>query len=488
MSKYAENLYELMRGVVVEKSVGSQKQVFRTIQVDSREVRDGDVFVAISGYAVDGHHYIQKAIENGATVVVYERETEYDFQGITYIKVNDTREAVSIMASNYYGNPSEDLNLIGVTGTNGKTTVATLMYDLLRGLGYKAGLLSTVQNRIGDEMLPATHTTPDPISLNKLLRQMVDVGCSHAVMEVSSHALHQKRTFSLRFSVGIFTNITHDHLDYHGTFSEYIKAKKLLFDHLPKGSIAITNLDDSNGEIMVQNTSARVRKYALKRMADYKGKILDNNLGGLQLEINGHEVYCRMVGKFNAYNFLAVYAAIVEMGHDSIDALRILSDLKGAEGRFEYVVDQKSGINGIIDYAHTPDALENVLRTILDFRNPTQRVITVVGCGGDRDVEKRPRMASIAVKYSDQVILTSDNPRSEDPTMIIEDMKRGIEDVRRVLTQVDRREAIKIAVALAQKGDIILIAGKGHEKYQEIKGVKYPFDDIRVLNEVLFVL
>ncbi len=488
MSKYAGNLYELMQGVVVEKVEGSQNQTFQAIHVDSRKLGKGDVFIAIDGYTADGHDFIEMAVKNGAVAIVYEKDGNYDFDGVTHIKVTDSREAVSLMASNYYGHPSEYLELIGVTGTNGKTTIVTLLYDVFRELGFKTGLLSTVHNKIDDVVLEASHTTPDPISLNRLLREMVDSGCTHAVMEVSSHALHQKRTFGLKFSSGIFTNITHDHLDYHGTFAEYIKAKKLLFDHLPKGSLAITNVDDNKGEVMVQNTAARIRRYALQRMADYKGKILDNSIQGLHLEINGHEVYCRMVGRFNAYNFLAVYAATVEMGHDAVEVLRIMSGLTGAEGRFDYIVEPKTGIVGIVDYAHTPDALENVLKTINDMRTPSQRVITVVGCGGDRDVSKRPEMAKIAVDSSDQAIFTSDNPRSEEPEAIIDDMKKGVDDMRKVLVQIDRREAIKMAVAIAREGDIILIAGKGHEKYQEIKGVKYPFDDKRVLNEVLFVL
>lgn len=489
MGKYAENLEELLKGVKIERLDGSLNQAFHTLQIDSRKVTEGDVFIALSGYSVDGHDFINQAIESGASTIVYEKDFSVQSQDVTTIKVKDSREAISLMAGNYNGNPSEELKLVGVTGTNGKTTVATLLFKLLRQLGYKAGLLSTIHNRINDNILESSHTTPDPLNLNAVLRKMVDAGCEYAFMEVSSHALDQKRTIGLRFDAGIFTNITHDHLDYHKTFAEYIKAKKMLFDHLPEGTIACINIDDVNGKIMVQNTDAEVITYALGKMADYKGKLLENRIEGLHLEINGQEVYFKLVGRFNAYNILAVYATAVEMGHDSTAVLQILSRMEGAEGRFDYVVNKKTGITGIVDYAHTPDALENVLKAIVSLRSNAQKIITVVGCGGDRDVTKRPEMAGIAVRYSDRVILTSDNPRSENPETIIDDMMKGIEeDSRKVIRQADRKEAIKTAVMLADKGDILLIAGKGHEKYQEIKGIKYPFDDKRVLNEVLFVL
>ncbi len=488
MSRYALNLIELLDGVAVEMIDGSQNQSFQSLRTDSKKVTENDVFIAISGYSVDGHDFIQQAIGNGASVIVYEHDGITPEKGISYVKVEDSRQAISRMACNYYGNPSEYLQLVGVTGTNGKTTVATLLYKTFKSLGFKAGLLSTIHNRIGDKILESSHTTPDPLSLNRLLRQMVDENCTHAFMEVSSHALHQKRTHGLKWKAGIFTNITHDHLDYHGTFAAYIKAKKILFDHLPEDAVAIVNIDDSHGRIMVQNTAADVKTYALNKMADYKGKVLDNSIEGLHLDINGHDVHCRLVGKFNAYNFLAVYATAVELGHNPVEALQVMSGLQGAEGRFDYVLNPETGIAGIVDYAHTPDALENVLRSLLSLRKSGQRIITVVGCGGDRDVRKRPEMAKIAVKNSDIVILTSDNPRSEDPDAIIDDMMKGVDDGKNLMRQVDRKEAIKMASMLARENDIILIAGKGHEKYQEIQGVKNPFDDKGVLKEVLFVL
>jgi UDP-N-acetylmuramoyl-L-alanyl-D-glutamate--2,6-diaminopimelate ligase len=407
-------------------------------------------------------------------------------EGVTYVQVENTSAAAGQMAHNFYGQPSEKLKLVGVTGTNGKTTVATLLFKLFSSLDAKAGLISTVQNQIGEKILPATHTTPDPISLNELLKQMVDEGCTHVFMEVSSHAVHQHRIAGLKYAGGLFTNITHDHLDYHQTFDEYIRVKKSFFDSLPASAFAISNADDKRGTVMLQNTSAHKYLYSLRTVADFKGKILENNLSGLVMSINDQEVHFRLIGEFNAYNLLAVYGAAVSLGEDKHEVLRALSMLTGAEGRFDYVVSPKERVIGIVDYAHTPDALLNVLATIKNLRKGHEQIITVVGCGGDRDKTKRPIMGAVACEHSDKVIFTSDNPRSEDPDQIIKDMEQGLSAAakRKYISITDRREAIKTAVSFSKPEDILLIAGKGHEKYQDIKGVKHHFDDKEVLNEM----
>jgi UDP-N-acetylmuramoyl-L-alanyl-D-glutamate--2,6-diaminopimelate ligase len=411
-------------------------------------------------------------------------------EGITYVQVENSAAAAGFMAHNYYGQPSEKLKLVGVTGTNGKTTIATLLYKLYSRLGHKSGLLSTVQNHIGDKIVPATHTTPDAISLNALLKQMVDEGCTHVFMETSSHAVHQYRISGLQFAGAIFSNITHDHLDYHKTFDEYIRVKKLFFDGLSSSAFAVSNADDKRGHVMLQNTNAAKYFYSLKTMADFKGRILENGLTGLVMTVNDQEVHFRLIGEFNAYNLLAVYGAAICMGEEKSDVLLHLSAMTGAEGRFEYYVSPNEKVIGIIDYAHTPDALINVLTTIQKLRKGHEQVITVVGCGGDRDKTKRPIMAEAACEYSHKAIFTSDNPRSEDPLEILKDMETGLSSAarRKYISIADRKESIKTAVSLSKPEDIILIAGKGHEKYQEIKGVKYPFDDKQVLMEMFELL
>lgn len=451
---------------------------------DSRKVREGSLFVAVKGTQSDGHDFIGRVIEQGAVAIICEKMPPLLNDSVTYIRVQDSAFALSQVAANYYDNPSEKLNLIGVTGTNGKTTTVTLLFQLFRSLGHSCGLLSTVKNQINDQVIPSTHTTPDPIQLNALLSAMVEDGCSYCFMEVSSHAVVQKRVSGLTFSGGIFTNITHDHLDYHKTFEEYIKAKKAFFDALPSAAFALVNEDDRNAKVMVQNTKARKYTYGLRSMADYKCKLMENQFSGLLLNLDGHEVLCRLVGSFNAYNLTAVYAAAILLDQSKSEVLRLISLLSPVEGRFDFI-SSSSQVIGIIDYAHTPDALQSVLSTIHDVRSGHGRVITVVGCGGDRDAEKRPAMARIAVELSDRVILTSDNPRSEEPTAIIQQMEKGVPmaEARKALSIADRKEAIKTAVALAQPGDVILVAGKGHEKYQEIRGQRFPFDDKLVLQE-----
>lgn len=453
---------------------------------DSRQVTDESLFIAVRGLSSDGHQFINAALEKGATAVVVEEMPSDVKEGITYIRVSDSSVALAHICSNFFDNPSQKLKLIGVTGTNGKTTTVTLLHSLFTRLGVKAGLLSTVRNLIAEEEIPATHTTPDPLQLNRLLSRMADEGCEYCFMEVSSHAVVQNRVTGIEFAGGIFTNITRDHLDYHKTFDNYLRAKKGFFDMLDERAFALTNADDRNGRIMTQNTRAKVKTYALKNVADFKVKILENTFGGLLLNIDGNDILCRLVGSFNAYNLVAVYAAAVLSGYESLKVLTEMSMLTPPEGRFEYVRGGDN-ITGIVDYAHTPDALQNVLLTVKDIRDGNERVITVVGCGGDRDAGKRPEMAAIACEYSDRVILTSDNPRSEDPDAILAQMKEGIpvNMTRKVLSITDRREAIRTACTLAGKGDIILVAGKGHEKYQEIKGVKYPFDDKIILEESL---
>ncbi|MFT5779113.1 MAG: UDP-N-acetylmuramoyl-L-alanyl-D-glutamate--2,6-diaminopimelate ligase [Crocinitomicaceae bacterium] len=475
---------DILYGVHLLALTGSTDHAVDHITANSKEVTESSMYFAIQGTVFDGHSFINDVIEKGCTTIVATIQMEVP-QGVNLILVDDTKNALSIVAHNFYGEPSNRLKLIGITGTNGKTTIATLLFELYKDLGYQCGLLSTVVNKICDRDIPSTHTTPDPIELNRLLNEMVEEGVSHCFMEVSSHAIHQKRTSGLIFAGGAFTNISHDHLDYHKTFREYIEVKKKFFDQLPKEAFALTNVDDKNGMVMLQNTKAKQRTYSMKSMADYRVKVLENQFSGLVLSINGTELWTRLIGDFNAYNLLCVYGVSLELGEDSIEVLTGISKLSSVDGRFEYV-RSPGGITAIIDYAHTPDALENVLRTIQNIRTKNETVFTVVGCGGDRDKTKRPAMASIACEGSDQVILTSDNPRSEDPNVIIDEMMAGVDGThfRKTLSIADREQAIKTAVAMAVENDIILIAGKGHEKYQEINGVKYDFDDKKTIVEL----
>jgi UDP-N-acetylmuramoyl-L-alanyl-D-glutamate--2,6-diaminopimelate ligase len=469
---------------------GSTNIDVKSVQIDSRKIEPESLFIAVKGVGVDGHQFIDKAIEQGAIAVIGETLPKKRSAGITYVQATSSAEAAGIIAHNFYDQPTQKLKLVGVTGTNGKTTIATLLYQLFNCLGYKCGLLSTVENQIAGSVIPSTHTTPDAISLNALLHQMVQQGCSHAFMEVSSHAVHQQRIAGLTFAGALFSNITHDHLDYHKTFDEYIKAKKAFFDSLPSSAFAITNLDDKRGQVMLQNTAAKKYSYSLRTLADFKGKILDNTLTGLVMNINEQEVHFRLIGEFNAYNLLAVYGAAICLDEEKNVTLQCLSALNGAEGRFEYLVSPKERVIGIIDYAHTPDALLNVLATIQKLRSGVEKVITVVGCGGDRDKSKRPVMGEVACEHSDKVIFTSDNPRSEDPMQILADMETGLNTAakRKYVSIPDRKQAIKTAVNMAQTEDIVLIAGKGHEKYQEINGVKHHFDDKEVLSEMFELL
>jgi UDP-N-acetylmuramoyl-L-alanyl-D-glutamate--2,6-diaminopimelate ligase len=479
MDAILKKLTEILRGVKILDTKGKEAINISKIVFDSRKAEADCLFVAVVGTQVDGHTYIPQVIEHGATAILCETMPTDLKDGVTYIKVDNTALALGLIASNFYDNPSQKLKLVGITGTNGKTTTATLLFDLFTKLGYKCGLISTVEYRIGDKIVPSTHTTPDQIALNSLMNDMIDDGCDFAFMEVSSHAVHQNRVAGLHFVGGIFSNITHDHLDYHKTFDEYIKAKKKFFDDLPKDAFAVSNYDDKNGKVMLQNTKASKYGYALRKVADFKAKILENGLNGLHLDLDGNEFHARMIGEFNAYNLLSVYAAAVLLGEDKLEVLTILSALKGAEGRFDYTHDLKRDIVGIVDYAHTPDALEKVLETIQHLRKKGQRIITLTGAGGDRDPAKRKFMGKIGATMSDILILTSDNPRTEDPLSILTQMKVEIstEMMKKVLEIPDRRQAIKTAVAMAQRGDIILLAGKGHEKYQDINGVKHPFDD-----------
>ena len=478
-------LQDILYKVGIRSLTGRTDLQITDLQIDSRNVGNGSCFIAIKGGSQDGHKYIQTAIANGAIAVVCSELPQEISEGVTYVQTADSATAAGIMAHAFYGEPSTKLKLVGVTGTNGKTTVATLLYKLFMSLDVLSGLISTVENKIADDVIPSSHTTPDPISLNALLKKMVDAGCSHAFMEVSSHAVDQRRIAGLHFTGGIFTNITHDHLDYHKTFDAYIKAKKGFFDSLTSRAFAISNMDDRNGAVMLQNTDADKFYYSLKSVADFKGRIIDNNMTGLQMLVNEMEVHFRLIGEFNAYNLLAVYAAAICLGEDRQDVLTAMSNLTGAEGRFDCIKSVHQQIIGIVDYAHTPDALLNVLATIKKMQQGGEQIITIVGCGGDRDKSKRKLMAAAAVDFSNKVILTSDNPRSEDPVAIINDMLEGVEPGARlkVLSIPDRREAIRTAVMMAREEDILLVAGKGHEKYQEIKGVKMPFDDKQILTE-----
>jgi UDP-N-acetylmuramoyl-L-alanyl-D-glutamate--2,6-diaminopimelate ligase len=472
-------LQDILYKVSIRSVHGNTQAAVSDVQTDSRKVNKGTAFVAVKGTAVDGHQFISAAIEKGAAAIICEQFPAWLDESVTYVQVENSAAAAGYMAHNFFGLASEKIKLVGVTGTNGKTTIATLLYKLFTALGYKCGLLSTVQNHIGDEILPATHTTPDPISLNAMIRRMADEGCTHVFMECSSHAIHQHRIAGLQFAGGLFSNITHDHLDYHKTFDEYIRVKKSFFDHLPSAAFAISNLDDKRGAVMLQNAHCAKYYYSLKTLADFKGRILENGLTGLVMTVNDQEVHFRMIGEFNAYNLLAVYGAAICMGEDRHEVLRCLSVLTGAEGRFDYIVSANEKVVGIVDYAHTPDALVNVLDTIQKLRKGHEQIITVVGCGGDRDKTKRPIMAAEACRLSDRVILTSDNPRSEEPAAILNDMEQGLNTTakRKAISIADRREAIKTAISLSRPEDIVLIAGKGHEKYQEVKGVRQHFDD-----------
>lgn len=479
-----KNLKDILYSVNIQAVHGSTNVDISRLTFDSRTADHESAFIAVKGTVNDGHDYIPKVIEQGCTTIISEKEIPVA-ANINLIVVDNSSKALAIMAGNFYDEPSKQLKLIGVTGTNGKTTITTLLYKMYSALGYQCGLLSTVVNKICDREIPSTHTTPDPISLNALLHEMVSEGVSHCFMEVSSHAIHQNRIAGLHFSGGVFTNITHDHLDYHKTFKEYIEVKKSFFDHLPKTAFALVNVDDKNGEVMLQNTKAKKRTYALKNIADYKAKVLENQFSGLLFTINGKEIWSKLIGDFNASNLLAVYGVSQELNEDSTEVLTVLSQLDSVDGRFQHFTSG-GGITAIVDYAHTPDALENVLKTIENIRTRNETVYTVVGCGGDRDKAKRPLMASIACKLSDKVILTSDNPRSEDPNAIIEEMMQGVDGTqyRKTLSITDREQAIKTAVSMAEPKDIILIAGKGHEKYQEIKGVRYDFDDMKTIREL----
>ncbi len=482
-------LSDLLYKSGIKEVKGDTKRLVRSVCFDSRQATPDSMFVATRGTNIDGHLFIDATIKKGSTVILCEEFPEKIESTITYVKVKNSSHALGIVASNFYDNPSDKLKLIGVTGTNGKTTIVTLLYLLYSELGQKVGMLSTVRNRILGNTIPSTHTTPDAISINKLLAKMIEKGCSYCFMEVSSHAIHQNRIAGLNFDLALFSNITHDHLDYHKTFDAYINAKKQFFDQLSTGSIALTNSDDRHGSTIVSNTKASVKKYGLKVMADYKCRLVENSFEGLQLNIDGQDVWTRLVGSFNAYNLLAVYAAAVELGEEKMEVLTSLSSLSAVEGRFQHF-KSSNGIIAIVDYAHTPDALKKVLNTIKDIRSGNEQLITVVGCGGDRDKEKRPLMARIAANLSDRVFATSDNPRSENPDAIINDMKMGLDptELSKILSISDRAEAIKIACTLAQPGDIVLVAGKGHEKYQEINGVKHPFDDVEMLENSFKIL
>lgn len=479
-------LKDILYKVPLTSGVGDMAIEVSSICFDSRKAAKGALFVAVKGSTSDGHDFIERALDLGADAVLCERLPASFRDGVTYVAVKNSAVALGIVASNFFGNPSASMKIVGVTGTNGKTTVATLLFKLFGSLGVRRGLLSTVENKIEDEVIPATHTTPDPIQLNALLRRMADAGCTHAFMEVSSHAIDQERIAGLKFAGALFTNITHDHLDYHETFEKYITAKKKFFDDLASDAFALVNADDKRGMVMLQNTKATKYTYGLKKMVDFKGKIIANTIEGLELEVGSKHVWFKLIGDFNAYNLLAAYGAAVLLGYDSDEILTKLSALDGATGRFQLV--QPGGrFTAIVDYAHTPDALQNVLETIALFRTGNEQVITVVGCGGNRDKTKRPIMAAIACKFSDRVILTSDNPRDEDPMEIIHEMQAGVSpsEARKTLVMADREEAIKSACMMARDKDIILVAGKGHETYQEIKGVKHPFDDHEVLERMM---
>lgn len=479
-------LKDILYKVAIESVNGSTDISINKIEFDSRKIQEKDVFVAIRGTLSNGHDFIEKAIELGAVAIICDELPSKLEAGITYVKVTDTNSALAFLAANFYQNPSANLKLVGITGTNGKTTIASLLYQLFKKAGYKVGLISTVKIMVDDVEYKATHTTPDSLTINYYINEMINLGCEYCFMEVSSHGIHQKRTEGLFFTGGVFTNLTHDHLDYHSSFAEYRDVKKSFFDHLPKTAFALTNLDDKNGSVMIQNSSARKLTYALKSYADYRAQILENQLSGLLLKINDNEVWVQLIGTFNAYNLLAIYGTAVELGLDKMEVLRLLSELESVSGRFQFIISSQK-ITAIVDYAHTPDALENVLKTIDDIRTKNEQLITVVGCGGDRDKTKRPIMAKIASEISNKAIFTSDNPRTENPETIIEEMEKGVEahNYKKTLSILDRKQAIKTACQLANSGDIILIAGKGHETYQEINGVRHHFDDMETVKEIL---
>lgn len=479
-------LKDILYKVAIEAVKGSTEITVNNIDFDSRKIEGNDVFIAIRGAVADGHEFIETAINKGATAIVCDTFPENIVAGVTYVQVKDTNRALAFMASNFYGNPSANLKLVGITGTNGKTTIASLLFQLFKKAGYKVGLLSTVKNVVDDVEYKSLLTTSDSITINKFLKQMNDAGVEYCFMEVSSHGIAQKRTEGLQFAGGVFTNLSHDHLDYHKTFAEYRDVKKIFFDQLPKSAFALVNSDDKNGPVMLQNTGAKKLTYALKSYADYRAQILENQLSGLLLKVNEQEVWVRLIGTFNAYNLLAIYGTAIELGLDNLEVLRLLSELESVSGRFQFIVS-KENITAVVDYAHTPDALENVLKTIEDIRTKNEQLITVVGCGGDRDKTKRPIMANIASTLSDKAILTSDNPRTEDPEVILNDMEKGVEpqNYKKMLSILDRKQAIKTACQLAQPNDIILIAGKGHETYQEINGVRHDFDDMKIVKELL---
>ncbi len=479
------NVGQIQDWTKVMQIKGDANVTFSEITFDSRQATENTLFVAVKGVHVDGHDYISKAIVNGCSAIICEQLPEESYENIPFVVVEDSSKALGEIASGFFGNPSEELELVGVTGTNGKTTIATLLYELFRDMGFESGLFSTVANYIGDEKMPSTHTTPDPVALNKIMRQMVDAGCRYCFMEVSSHAIDQNRIAGLKYKGGIFTNLTHDHLDYHKTFDAYLKAKKKFFDDLSKDAFALVNVDDKNGMVMVQNCKAKIYTYSIRSMADYKAKIIESMFEGMQLMINNNEVWTPFIGRFNAQNLLAVYGTAIELGRPQDDVLIALSRLHSVDGRFQ-TIRSASGITAVIDYAHTPDALKNVIETINQIRQPGQELITVVGAGGDRDKSKRPEMAKVSVLGSNRVILTSDNPRSESPQAIIDDMMEGVDFKSRikVVSITDRKEAIKTGVMLCKRGDILLVAGKGHEDYQEVDGVKHHFDDREVIKEI----
>jgi len=479
-------LKDILYKVSLIATAGDMKIDINKIEFDSRLIRPGDLFVAIKGTQTDGHEYIYSAIEKGAIAIICDEMPDHRPANVTFVKVRNSAEALGTIASNFYDNPSEKLKLVAVTGTNGKTTTVTILHQLFSNLGYNTGLISTVENRIKGEVIKATHTTPDALQLNRLIHEMVNSGCTHCFIEASSHAIEQKRISGLDIDIGVFTNITHDHLDYHGSFDAYIKAKKQLFDNLRKGATALTNIDDKRGKVMVQNTPAKVETYGIRNPADYKGKLITNTMEGFELEINGTNAWFPLVGEFNAYNILVSYAVAKLLGENPENVIQEMSGIGKIPGRFEMVYPE-SGIFAIVDYAHTPDALKNILSTLEGLRTGNEKLITVVGCGGNRDREKRPEMASIACLFSDKVIFTSDNPRDEDPNDIIDAMKQGVSpaNYKKIITQVDRKEAIKLACSMAEINDLILVAGKGHETYQEIKGNRFDFDDRLILKEML---
>ena len=481
-----KTLKNILYKVAIESVKGSTDCTINKIEFDSRKITDSDIFVAINGTLSNGHNFIDKAIQLGAIVIICEQYPTQIHDGITYVQVLNSNAALAHLATNFFDNPSTKLKLVGITGTNGKTTIASLLYQLYKKAGYKVGLLSTVKILVDTFEYKATHTTPDSVTINYYLNEMVEMGCEFCFMEVSSHGIDQKRTEGLVFVGGVFTNLTHDHLDYHNSFAEYRDVKKSYFDYLPKSAFALINADDKNGAVMLQNTKAKKVTYALKSYADYKAVVLENQLSGLLLKINDNEVWVKLIGTFNAYNLIAIYGVAVELGMEPLEAMRLLSELESVSGRFQFIVSAQK-ITAIVDYAHTPDALENVLNTINNIRTKNEQLITVIGCGGDRDKAKRPIMAQIASSLSDKLILTSDNPRSENPETIIAEMEIGVEpqNFKKMLSINDRKQAIKTACQFAKSGDIILIAGKGHENYQEIQGVRHHFDDMEQVTEFL---